>query len=388
MRHFDYLGEDDRERLFLRRPEEFGPADDLALVGVGLGATLYCPGTRPALARDIVRRSAQGVTSVVVCLEDSVPDGELAAAEHNVVAQLRELAAAADPTTLPMIFVRVRHDGQVPTLVAALDDAVRVLTGFVVPKFDEETGVPFLEAVVAASGATGHRLLVMPVLESPQVAYVESRIDNLLATRRLVDKYRHLVPAVRIGATDLSGAYGLRRSPDLTVWDVRVVADAISAVVNVFGRVAGGSYVVTGPVWEYFAAAERLFKPQLRESPFVAHADRGLRSEIIGADLDGLLREIVLDRANGLSGKTVIHPRHVAAVHALSVVTSEEFADATDVLATDGAGGAAASSYGNKMNESKPHTAWAQRTLLRARTFGVAREETSFVDLLDASLHP
>ena len=39
------------------------------------------------------------------------------------------------------------------------------------------------------------------------------------------------------------------------------------------------------------------------------------------------------------------------------------------------------------MNESKPHTAWARRTLLRSRAFGVAEEDVSFVDLLGASLH-
>src|SRR5262249_52561292 len=153
--------------------------------------------------------------------------------------------------------------------------------------------------------------------------------------RALVDKYRDFVPAVRIGATDISGAYGLRRSRDLTVWDVRVVADVISAVVNIFGRVEGDGYVVAGPVWEYYPAQERMFKPQLREAPSAAHEELALRTRLIAADLDGLIREVVLDRANGLIGKTVIHPSHVAAVHALSVVTYEEYADACDVLATN-----------------------------------------------------
>ena len=44
--------------------------------------------------------------------------------------------------------------------------------------------------------------------------------------------------------------------------------------------------------------------------------------------MDGLLREIELDRANGLLGKTCIHPSHVLPVHALSVVSHEEFSDA------------------------------------------------------------
>jgi citrate lyase beta subunit len=321
----------------------------------------------------------------VVCLEDSVADHELVAAERNAIAQLRMLSEVGRP--LPMIFIRVRHESQVSMIVEALGDRIAVLTGFVVPKFDECTGSAFLESIEDASERSGHRLLVMPVFESRAIAYAETRIDSLLASRRLVDKYRHIVPAVRIGATDLSAAYGLRRARDFTVWNVRVVADVLADVVNVFGRIDGGAYTVTGPVWEYFGAPERLFKPQLRESPFAGHGDRALRGEIIAADLDGLIREIVLDRANGLTGKTVIHPIHVAAVHALSVVNCEEYSDALEVLATDGRGGAAASSYRNKMNESKPHTAWARRTMLRAQVFGVTREGTSFVDLLEAGLN-
>jgi citrate lyase beta subunit len=385
MRHFDFLGTDDRQRLFVRPPEPFTAADDMDRLGTALGATLYCPATRPQLARDIVKRAAQGVLSVVVCLEDSVADCDLVAAEHNAVAQLRELGASG--VAVPMIFVRVRNVGQVAMLVRGLGEHVDVLTGFVVPKFSEDNGVAYVDAVVAAGEAADRRLLVMPVLESTDIAHAETRFSSLLGARRLLDKYREYVPAVRIGATDLSGAYGLRRAREFTVWDLRVIADVICAVVNVFGRADGGGYVVAGPVWEYFSATERMFKPQLRESPFVAHEERDLRTQLIAADLDGLIREVVLDRANGLTGKTVIHPTHVAAVHALSVVDHEEYADACDVVATDAQGGAATSSFGNKMNESKPHTAWARRVLLRAESFGVAREGVSFVDLLGAGVH-
>ena len=128
-------------------------------------------------------------------------------------------------------------------------------------------------------------------------------------------------------------------------------------------------------------------KPQLRESPFARGEERTLRAELIAKDLDGLIREVTLDRANGLTGKTVIHPSHVAAVNALSVVSHEEFLDATDILGTAQTGGVSSSAYRNKMNESKPHGAWARRTLLRARVFGVAQPKVSFVDLLAASLH-
>ncbi len=119
--------------------------------------------------------------------------------------------------------------------------------------------------------------------------------------------------------------------------------------------------------------------------PFEDAGDLALRRELLLKGFDGLLREVTLDRANGLTGKTVIHPRHVPLVHAMSVVSDEEFSDASDVLANT-TGGAAASRYGNKMNEMKPHHQWAVRTQLRARAFGVAAPDVTFVDLLERSL--
>lgn len=383
MRHFDFLAPAERDRLFAHPPQSFDVDAEPEHLGVRLGATLYSPATRPQLARDIIRRAGEGVLSLVVCLEDSVADHDVAAAEQNVITELRELGSTRAP--LPLIFVRVRHAAQIGRLVEALGPHVSVLAGFVIPKFTEESSAYF-DAIIAAAETCGQRLLAMPVLEAAEIGYAESRMSSLLGARRLIDKYREIIPAVRLGATDLSGHWGLRRGRELTVWDLRVVADTICAVVNVFGRSERG-YVIAGAVWEYFAAPERLFKPQLRESPFVAHEEPALRTKLIAADLDGLIREVVLDRANGLIGKTVIHPTHVAAVHALSVVAYEEFADAGEVLATEGRGGAVASSYRNKMNESKPHTAWARRVMQRAEAFGVAREGVSFVDLLGAGLH-
>ncbi len=396
MRHFDYLSDQERDRLFFRHPQRFGADDDLTVQAVGLGATLYSPATRPNLGTDIATLAGRGVLSLVVCLEDAVADSDVGWAEHNAVAQLRSYAEAhatgkwGDRDSRPQLFVRVRTPEQIPQIADGLGEHIDVLTGFVLPKFAEDTGEAFLAAIALAaldSAVPGKNLLAMPVLESPEMIYQESRIGALLGVRDLLDKYRSSVLAVRIGATDFSSTYGLRRSQDMSVYDVRVVADVIADVVNVFGREDGPAYVVTGPVWEYYSATERMFKPQLRSSPFIAHAERPLRAEIMAKDLDGLLREVALDKVNGLTGKTVIHPSHVAAVHALSTVTHEEYSDAVDVLGTDALGGVRASAYRNKMNESKPHTAWARRMMVRAHVFGVAHRTISFVDLLGASLH-
>jgi len=227
------------------------------------------------------------------------------------------------------------------------------------------------------------------VLETPDLVHAETRTAVLSDLRDLLASYRHRVLALRVGATDMSGWYGLRRPADLTIWELRVVADALSDILNVLARADGTGHVVTGPVWEYFTAGERMFKPQLRTSPFAEHdpdAQR-LRSRLLSTSMDGLIREAVLDRANGFTGKTVIHPTHAPAVHALSVVTHEEYVDAAAVRAdVELGGGVRRSEYANKMNEAKPHRAWARRTLLRAEVFGVAREDVTFVDFLGACL--
>ncbi|MFF7228251.1 citrate lyase beta subunit [Streptomyces sp. 2333.5] len=387
MQHFGHLAPDVRKALFHQEPVEFTADSPARTLAVALGATLYSPATRPQLAADVLKQAGRGVLSMVLCLEDSIGDGDVEAGEENLVRQLALLdEAAAAGTTLPLLFIRVRAPGQIPDLVRRMGPAVHRLSGFVLPKFTEESGIPFLEALTAAESASDRRLFAMPVLESPQLLHLESRAETLHGIARSVDKYRDRVLALRLGVTDFCSAYGLRRAPDMTAYDVRIVASVISDVVNVLGRADGTGFTVTGPVWEYFRLQERMFKPQLRRSPFLGRAEE-LRTALIEHDMDGLLREIELDRANGLQGKTCIHPSHVAPVHALSVVSHEEFSDAVDILRPErGAGGVLRSAYTNKMNEVKPHRAWAERTLLRAEAFGVAGEGIGFVELLTASV--
>ncbi|MGW6721224.1 HpcH/HpaI aldolase/citrate lyase family protein [Streptomyces sp. NPDC054995] len=406
MRHFGHISPTAREGLFFREPRAFTAESPARMLSVALGATLYSPATRPSLADDVLKQAARGVVSMVLCLEDSIDDAEVTDAEANLIRQFAALAArdaasgpagrspgdatgtadAAD-ADIPLLFIRVREPAQITDLVRRLGDSVRMLSGFVLPKFTEERGRHFLEALAEAEAACGRRLFAMPVLESPELLHLETRGDILQGIARSVDKYRDRVLALRLGVTDFCSAYGLRRAPDMTAYDVHIVASVIADVVNVLGRADGTGFTITGPVWEYFRRQERMFKPQLRRSPFLEGSAEELRTALIEHDLDGLLREIELDRANGLLGKTCIHPSHVAPVHALSVVSHEEFTDAQDILSPErGGGGVLRSAYTNKMNEVKPHRAWAERTLQRAEVFGVAREDVGFVDLLAAGL--
>ncbi|MFC9128467.1 HpcH/HpaI aldolase/citrate lyase family protein [Streptomyces sp. NPDC057099] len=386
MRHFGHIAPETRTRLFHREPCVFTPDSPARLLAAALGATLYSPATRPRLADDILKQAGRGVVSMVLCLEDSIDDADVGPGEENLVRQFKALDGLPD-ADLPLLFIRVRAPEQIPDLVRRLGTSARLLSGFVLPKFTAERGIPFLEALASAEAESGRRLFAMPVLESPELLYRESRVETLEGISRAVDKYRDRVLALRLGVTDFCSSYGLRRGPDMTAYDVQIVASVIADVVNMLGRADGTGFTVTGPVWEYFRVQERMFKPLLRQSPFLEVQAAELREKLIEHAMDGLLREISLDQANGLLGKTCIHPSHVLPVHALSVVSHEEFSDAQDILRPErGGGGVLRSSYTNKMNEVKPHRAWAERTLLRAEVFGVANEDIGFVELLAAGL--
>ena len=383
IRHFSWLSPDDEARLFHQAPIAFSRHEGVERLAVALGATLYMPATRPTISNDLQALAGRGVVSVVLCLEDAIPDAAIRDAERNLVSQLHELAAvvASQAYALPLIFIRVREVSQIARVVEDAGEASTLISGFVLPKFSPDTGREYLDEVRRVGIETSNRYLSMPVLESGAVLHLETRQPSLLRIRDLLQEFSDQVLAVRLGATDLLAIYGLRRPRDITVYEIPLLAHALADVLNVLGRLDDG-HVITGPVCEYFAASDRLFKPQLRQTPFEMRHASHLRQALLTRDIDGLIREAVLDRANGLTGKTVIHPSHVLPIHALSVVPFEEYKDAVDVIEGLGSGGVRASSFRNKMNEGKPHTSWAQRTLLRAEVFGVAASDVTFVEFL------
>jgi len=382
IRHFAFLDGDGEAAVFHVPPRAFDRQSPMRELAHALGATLYTPALHPRLGARLSRAVNDGVTSMVVCLEDSIGDHEVPAAEANLVAQLGELVETPSDR-LPLVFVRVREPDQITRLADMVGDGMDLIAGFVLPKFSAANGPRWMDAVAGVASASALPMYVMPVLEGPELLYRESRVQELIDLAELFRAHHDRVLAVRVGGTDLCGLLGLRRSVDETIYELAPVRDCIADIINVLGRPSAG-VVVTGPVWEYFDQ-ERIWKPQLRETLFEHHSATGsaLRTQIINRHLDGLIAEVVADRANGLLGKTVIHPSHARAVNALSVVTLEEYQDAMSILTLTG-NGASASTFGNKMNEPKPHRAWAERLLHRARAFGVFLEGVSFVELLGA----
>jgi citrate lyase beta subunit len=387
MRYFSRFSNEQQDNMFFWQPQPIDFNDKTLLMNA-LGATLYMPATRQTVVQDIIAGKLTGLTSMVLCLEDAIGDNEVAYAEQMAIAHVEEMAKAICqgaflPSELPLIFVRVRSPKQMQRLIKLLGEKIAFLSGFVFPKFTAENGQEYLEVLADINKHQAKAIYGMPILESSDILYVEARYESLIKTKKLLDKYQDYILNVRLGATDFSGIFGLRRNPDLTIYDISLIGSCIADIVNVFSR--PGGYVVSGPVWEFYAS-NRVLKPSLRETPFkeeLGQSGNWLRSNLVLSGLDGLIREVILDKANGLVGKTIIHPSHILLVQALHVVTYEEYQDAQSILENaDGTVGVIASKYANKMNEIKPHMRWAQRIMIRAKIFGVFREEHNFISLL------
>lgn len=381
--------EAERETFFLP-PTPFTKEADRDILAYAVGAVLYMPATRPNFADELARGKYLGLVSVTLCLEDAIGDHQVSDAEKHLVDQIFRLAklredGVFEPANLPLIFIRVRAPEQMLRIITQLKENIELVSGFVWPKFSPDNGPVYLAELRKYNDGARVPLYGMPILESPEVIFAESRLQVLQEIKVLLNQYQDLILNVRIGATDFSGLYGIRRGADVTIYDIAVIRDCIADIVNVFRRVES-SYVLSGPVWEYFSGGDRIFKPQLRESPFsslMGGSGREVRRRLLDEYLDGLIREVILDRENGLIGKTIIHPSHIIPVQALYVVSREEYADAMTILAGgEGGLGVVGSQYTNKMNEIKPHWSWAQGIRLRARVYGVFHEQSNFINLL------
>lgn len=363
--------------LYATRPESVTIAYDRRAFVEAMGATLYIPAHRATLMADLERSRRLGLTSVVLDLEDSVAAGQLDAARRRVLSTLAARPAGADLA----VFVRLRNVQEIAGFLTECGDGVLGLDGFALAKATPDR-VRLVQAAINRDAAYAH-LQMMPIIETIDYVHAGRRVRALSELRAALDEAADRILCVRVGATDLAGLYGLRRTPDVSVHELHLLASALGDMATLIGGPEG--FCLTGVVYEHLARATRVLRPQLRQTPFAESehlTPASSRGRLVRANLDGLVREVVLDRANGLIGKTVIHPDQALVVSAMGLVDHTDHVDA-QLIAADGNGGAFASTGGHRMNENRPHTLWAQNTLARARAFGVLRPDRTFADALD-----
>ncbi len=366
--------------IFVQPPMSFTKDTPRAELQYCLGATLYMPGTKNMLDK-LLGKGMAGLGSMVMDFEDALRAEDVPAAETNVLQHLTALAKAqqADATLaerLPLIFLRVRSPRQFEGFARLLTPAqTGVLSGFVFPKFDSENAQAFFDVLIDTRTRLQCPLYGMPILEGTRIAYRETRMQELFALKTILDAHRELILNLRIGGTDFSALFGVRRGINHSIYDILPVRDCLSDILNVFNRSNDG-YTLSAPVWESFLVN----KKDSLEQVSARHIHQSLlnRVPIVNEVVDGLLREVLLDQANGFVGKTIIHPSHLKYVNAMQAITQEAFEDATQILNTDDG----VVKGLNKMNEVRPHRHWAKRTLMRARAYGVIESEASYMKML------
>ncbi|MDQ0428057.1 citrate lyase beta subunit [Planomicrobium stackebrandtii] len=370
MRHFSGLTDSDLKTFFKYYPAEFNRDTERETLGLALGAALYTPGSRVDFAQKIVSGdyssgAFSGLTTLIVCLEDAVADTELEQAEQNVIGEFKKLAKANTQQLAagPALFLRIRTPEQLEKLIKQAGHALSVLTGIVFPKCLPATLPLFFEALDRASEAAGRGLYALPLLETKEVLYSESREQTLAELHGIMKSEAYRVLTVRVGATDFSSLYGLRRPAERTIYDVHIIRDCLTSILNRFNRAEDG-FTVSGPVYEHFSGGERLWLSSKPEQT--------------------LWEEVQLDVLNGFKGKTCIHPSQISIVNAGHIVSLETFEDAKLILNQSGKrNGVLQSPKRNKMNEVKPHLSWAKKIAAQAEVYGVLNENYQQIDVLN-----
>ena len=318
-----------------------------------VGALLYMPATNVKIADEIKSHRYPSLKSMVLCLEDSIGDAMVEEAEEAVETILKKLLncykeGEISISELPLIFIRVREIGQMTRLYEKCGEAIKMITGFVWPKINKSNINGYIKEFEEISKKVNEPLYVMPIIESKEVMYKQTRIENLLYLNTALKRISTKVLGIRVGGADFCSIFGVRRGMNRTIWDIQVVADCLADIINIFSR----NYVVSGPVWEFFGKDSN------------------------AAWAEGLRRELETDNLNGIIGKTAIHPTQLEVIQESLIVSYSDYKDAMNILGTSADLIGVQKSYeGNKMNEVKTHSNWAKKIVCLSNIYGVRKEQ-------------
>lgn len=294
----------------------------------GLGATLYMPATRRDIVDTIVTGKIAELRSLVICLEDAVTEQDLPDAMENLKGMLVALSKSKPrhkSVDWPLIFIRPRNAQIGQRVVEEYD--LSAIDGFVLPKFTLASLTDW-SAVLAKT-----HFHWMPTLETEDVFDVNAMQE--LAASLETHECRGKIIALRIGGNDLMNCVSLRRSREFTLYD-GPMGYVIKMLVAVFGS---KGFALTAPVCE--------------------HID----------DHSLLEKELALDLAHGLVGKTAIHPNQIELIQKALMVSSLDHEDALRIMNSS----KAVFKAGGSMCEPATHRRWAKSILDRVHYFGVAQ---------------
>ncbi|QHF04986.1 MULTISPECIES: HpcH/HpaI aldolase/citrate lyase family protein [Pseudomonas syringae group] len=298
-----------------------------------LGATLYMPATRDDILDVVFAEKLPELRSLVVCLEDAVALIDVDTALANLRQVLTRIQdRGGRPANGPLLFVRPRD----AAMARILNDwpLMAHVDGFVVPKLSLSTLKSWEQAV------TNPALALMPTLETPEVFNPTAMVELGQALKATLNER---IIALRIGGNDLMGCLGLRRHPAMTLYGT-----PMGYVIPMLAGVMGSQgFALTAPVFEQLATP------------------------------DILEQELTLDIANGLVGKTAIHPSQVNIIQNALRVSLDDLNAARMILNSVAP---AVFKYNDAMCEPATHYKWATHIMERAKWHGVLPAPASIMD--------
>ncbi|WP_204689481.1 HpcH/HpaI aldolase/citrate lyase family protein [Fusobacterium mortiferum] len=313
-----------------------------------VGALMYSPALNDKVVEMIVNKKYNFKYSLALCLEDSICDDMVSIAQKQVIKTLGKIAnlKKLKGISLPKIFIRVREAKQILEIFESLREGTESLTGFLIPKYSLENCDQYNEIISLINKKSNKKIYIMPILESSDIINLDTRIKYLKELKNKIDSIKEYILNIRVGGNDFCKEFRVRRNYKQTIYEITPVRNILSDILTVFSR----EYVVSGPVWEYFASENDEWKR-------------------------GLEKEIELDKLNGFIGKTVIHPKQIEVVNEGLKVSKEDYEDAKEIIKWENPELAVGKSHnGQRMNEVKVHFKWAEKIVTLADIYGVKGE--------------
>ena len=285
-----------------------------------LGASLYMPGNR----RDIIE-IANGdkypmLRSMIFCTEDAVSTIDVDSCLRHLGLCLQGFKESSHRYR----FIRARNPEILARLLAL--PHIENIDGFVLPKFNESVFHAYFDQLKDTP------FKVMPTLETQDV--FDSSAMTELRQALLQDDITKRIITLRIGGNDLMNLLGLRRAKSYTLYDTPL-GNVISQLVTTFKPYG---FSLSAPVFEYLNDAITLQK------------------------------EISLDLAHGLIGKTAIHPTQVPLIESAYAVDNEDY-EMAHALCEQAA--PAVFRMHDAMCEVATHQQWAENILNRQQLYGL-----------------
>lgn len=284
-----------------------------------LGASLYMPAHRLDLMDCANGEKLPDLRSMIFCTEDAV--------SHNEVdSSLRHLGLCLQgfrDTPQRFRFIRARNPEILARLLAL--PGIEKIDGFVLPKFNESVFHAYFDQL------QGTCFKVMPTLETRDV--FDAGAMRELRQSLEQDGVFEQILMLRIGGNDLLNILGIRRPRAMTVYETPL-GHLIAQLVTTFKPYG---FSLSAPVFEYLE------------------------------DTLTLQKEIRLDLAHGLIGKTAIHPTQVSPIEAMYSVESADYEMAQSLNQSSTP---AVFRMHDAMCEVATHQQWGQAIMDRHRYYG------------------